>query len=322
MILRLLLSIVLQTSVGVGPIQFPSVGPADFSSNRPSDNPSSIGGTEYRIGASDLLEVTVFEAADLSATTRVTAGGSISLRLLGSMNAAGQTPEELERSIESALQKHYLKDPHVQVFVREYASQPVSIVGAVKLPGIYQMKGQKSLVEMIAEAQGLDYLSAGRIIQVIRKGKEPDTPSQTITIDAEDLLQNGKAELNIAMQAGDVVNVLRAGSIFVVGEVVRPDEFVLKSGRDLTVTQAVARGGGFTKEAKRKECRIIRPHADGTKEEIPIDMAKVLAGSLNDLLMVPNDVLFVPSNKVKTGFNRALDTAITIAIGRAIYGGL
>src|SRR5207248_156509 len=108
----------------------------DFISNRPTNSPSSVTGQEYRIGRDDLIEISVFETPELAATSRVTASGIISMPLLGPVNVSGHTPQEVERSVEEALKKNYLNDPHVTVFVREYASQPVSVIGAVKVPGI------------------------------------------------------------------------------------------------------------------------------------------------------------------------------------------
>ena len=296
----------------------------DFIPNKPSNTPTSLAGQEYQIGRDDLLEVTVFEVPELAAITRVTAAGTISLPLVGPLQAAGHTPLEVERSIEQALKKNYINDPHVTVFVREYASQPVSVIGAVKLAGIYQIKGQKFLLDMLATAQGVDQY-AGNIIQVIRKGATPNASqdpaaNETITIGIEDLFENGKTELNIPIFAGDVINVLRAGSVFVVGEVVRPNEFVLRNGKNITVAQAIALANGFTRDAKKKNCAVIRYHRDGTKEEIQADADKILRGDAVDVMMLPNDILFVPPNKTKTGVLRALDTTIAVVSGRLIYG--
>jgi len=300
----------------------------DFITNRPSNSPTSLAGQDYQIGRDDLIEVNVFEVPELAATTRVTAGGTISLPLLGPLDAAGHTPLQLERSIEEALKKRYVKDPHVTVFVRDYASQPVSVIGAVKMPGIYPMKGQKFLLDMLAMAQGVD-LNAGNLIQVIRakpganETASPDTGArETITVNVEDLFENGKTELNLPISAGDVINVLRAGSVFVEGEVVRPNEFVLRNGKNITVIQAVALANGFTKEAKKKDCLIIRYHRDGTKEEIAVDTDKILHSQAVDVPMLPNDILFVPANKVKPTLLRALDSTIAVAMGRIIYTGL
>jgi polysaccharide biosynthesis/export protein len=291
----------------------------DFTANKPSNTPTSLAGEEYLIGKDDLIEVSVFEVPELSTTSRVAASGMMSLPLVGSIEVVGHTARELERMIEGALREKYINDPHVTVFIREYASQPVSVIGAVKVPGIYQIKGQKYLLDMLAMAQGLDHNAAGKLIQVIRRVGDNTEEAQTTTIKTEDLFENGKTELNIPIKAGDVINVLQAGSVFVVGEVVKPGEFVLRQGKDITATQAVALGGGFSKDAKKHECLVIRLHRDGTKEEIPVNLTKVFEGTANDVSMLPNDILFVPANKVKAGLMRALDTTVATISGRLVY---
>jgi polysaccharide biosynthesis/export protein len=291
----------------------------EFLTNRPSNAPSSSVGDEYRIGRDDLIEVTVFEVPDLGGIGRVSASGIVSLPLIGAVQAADKTPQEVEKAIEGVLKEKWLNDPHVTVLVREYASQPVSVLGAVKLPGIYQMKGQKFLLDMLATAQGLDQMTAGQTIQVIRRKGDNAESAETITVSVEDLFQNGKTELNIPIQAGDVIHVLQAGSIFVVGEVLRPGEFPLRQGRNVTAGQAVALGSGFTKEAKKNECKIIRIHADGTKQEIAVNVGKIYEGSVNDITLMPNDILFVPANKVKNTLMKTLDTTIAVVSGRLIY---
>jgi len=323
------------------PPPIPATPIPDFNSYRPVETPTTMNGRDIRIGHDDLVDVSVFEIPELSSSGRVSAAGSLVLPYVGAIEAAGKTPLELGRAIEDMLRVKYVNDPHVTVFIREYASQPVSVIGAVKMPGIYQIKGEKLLLDVIAMAQGLTEV-AGKEIHIIRRTTPPtpaaappsnergtlpptagetnsDTP--TIVIDAADLFQNGNASLNIAIYAGDVVDVLNAGSIFTVGEFQRPGESMLRFGRPVTVTQAVALGGGLTRDARRGHGTIIRPHADGTKEQIPVDVARVLDGSQPDLLLKPNDVLFVPSNKVKGGVNRALDSVLAIVVGRAIYRG-
>ena len=116
-----------------------------------------------------------------------------------------------------------------------------------------------------------------------------------------------------------MINVLQAGSIFVVGEVIRPGEFVLRQGKEVSVLQAVALGGGITKEAKRQDCVIIRLHQDGSREEIPANLGKIQDGSTNDPHLLPNDILFVPSSKVKAGMKKVLDTTIATLSARLIY---
>jgi len=283
---------------------------------------------EYRLGQNDLLEVTVFEAPELGGTIRVTAAGLISLPLVGPLSASGKTARDLELEIEEVLKRKYVNDPHVVVFIREFASQPVSILGAVKGPGIYQIKGQKRLLDMLAMAQGLAD-GAGKSIQIIRPPAPSGQPismlatnaGETITIDVVALFEQGDTTLNVPIYAGDVINVLRAGSVFVIGEVNGPGEFVLRNGRGITVTQAVALGSGFTKESKKSEAVIIRYHTATVKEEIPVDVDKILKGEANDVPLLANDILFIPTNRVKSGLNRALDAAISIVTGQLVFLG-
>jgi polysaccharide biosynthesis/export protein len=294
---------------------FPS---EEFLTNRPSNSPASLTGEEYSIGADDLIDVIVFDAPELGGVGRVSGSGAVSLPLIGPIQAIGKTTQELQQAIEEELKAKYVKDPHVTVFIREYASQPVSIIGAVKQSGIFQMKGQKSLLDMLAQA-GIDNLNAGNTIQVIRKRSASGEDGETISINSEDLLRYGKTELNIPIRPGDTINVLQAGSIFVVGEVVRGGEFTLKQGKNVTTTQAIALGSGFTKEAKKAGGKIVRFHQDGTRQEIPVHLGKIFDGTLDDVTLQPNDILFVPSNKIKTGLMKTLDSTITVVSGRLIY---
>ena len=123
----------------------------EFTWNLPTDTPTSLDGKDYKIGRDDLLEISVFEVAELGAIIRVSATGMISLPLIGQLAAIGETTDGLGALIEAELKKKYVNDPHVTVFVREYASQPVSVVGAVRVcrtvlgvPGTGQQGGPGS----------------------------------------------------------------------------------------------------------------------------------------------------------------------------------
>lgn len=110
---------------------------------------------DYRIGADDLLEVSVFEAPELNRTVRVSSGGEVTLPLLGPTHAAGLTPRELESVLQELLRRRYMNDPHVGVFLKEIESHPVSVIGAVKKAGVFQIRGAKSLIEILSLAEGL-----------------------------------------------------------------------------------------------------------------------------------------------------------------------
>jgi polysaccharide export outer membrane protein len=114
------------------------------------------GGTDYRIGAQDLLEISVFGIDQLSSTVRVNSNGQISLPLIGGVLAGGKTIPELETEIGNKLKNGYVQDPQVTVFVKEFTSQRVTLEGALNKPGIYPLTGKTSLLQAIAMAQGID----------------------------------------------------------------------------------------------------------------------------------------------------------------------
>ena len=117
------------------------------------------GASDYRIGAQDLLEVSVFGIEDLSRSVRVNSNGQISLPLIGGVMAGGKTIPELERDIGAKLESGYVRDPQVSVFVKEFTSQQVTLEGALKKPGIYPLTGKTTLIQAISMAQGLDDLA-------------------------------------------------------------------------------------------------------------------------------------------------------------------
>lgn len=144
----------------------------------PPDSTSATGAYEavsdYRIGAHDLLQITVFQVDELSRQVRVNSNGMISLPLVGAVHAGGLTVAELEAGISKALGKDLVQDPQVTVFVQEFTSQRVTVEGAVAKPGIFPLTGKTTLLQTIALAQGLDELADPQGIVIFRmvKGKK------------------------------------------------------------------------------------------------------------------------------------------------------
>ncbi len=110
--------------------------------------------SDSRIGPDDLLNIAIFEAPEMNSTVRVSASGDISLELLGEVHAAGLTPQELESVLQGMLRRTYMKNPHVGVFLQELQSHPISVVGAVKMPGVFQIRGTKTLIEVLSSGAG------------------------------------------------------------------------------------------------------------------------------------------------------------------------
>lgn len=127
------------------------------------------GGTDYRIGAQDLLEITVFGVPDLNRTVRVNSNGQISLPLIGGIQAGGRTIPELEIDIGASLAKTYLQNPQVTVFVKEYTSQRITLQGSFAKPGIYSLTGKTSLLQAVAIAGGFSELAEPSKVVVFRQ---------------------------------------------------------------------------------------------------------------------------------------------------------
>jgi polysaccharide export outer membrane protein len=122
---------------------------------------------DYRIGPEDLLEIPVFEDEKLNKTVRVSFQGNINLPLLGVLKVKGLTASEMEREIRDLLAEKYFQDPHVSVFVKEYRNQRVSVIGAVERPGVYDVSGQKRILDLLAISRGLKE-DAGQLLFLIR----------------------------------------------------------------------------------------------------------------------------------------------------------
>jgi polysaccharide export outer membrane protein len=272
---------------------------------------------DYKIGPEDLLEISVFEDEKLNKTVRVSFQGNINLPLLGVLKVKGLTASELEREIRDLLAEKYFQDPNVSVFIKEYRSQRISIIGAVEKPGAYEVSGQKTILDLLGISGGLKE-DAGRLLFLIRpptlegeaakEQKDPSLPTaKTFMIDLEELLVKGDLTLNLPLSHGDIINIPVSGKIFVGGEVRAPGGFPL-SGKKLTVSQAVALAGGLKTEAAGSETRIFRYSEKGTgKEIISADVYAIQKGKAEDLYLRENDIIIVPRSGTKVVLSEIWD---------------
>lgn len=314
------------------------------------------GPQEYAIGAEDVLDINVFEAPELNREVRVAASGEITLPLLGAVQAAGLTPRELEKSIEALLREKYMKDPHVGVFVRDMQSHPVSVVGAVRKPGVFQVRGSKTLLEMLSLAEGLAD-DAGEQVIILRgaglksSGESalaglddaakppvvthgpggpsaadssldqlPPIPQSMVRVNLKDLLDSTDALHNPAVYPGDIVKVSRAGIVYVVGAVRRPGGFAMKSNESVSVLQAIALSEGLAPNAAKSRAKIIRTNdQNGARTETPLDLGKIFSGKSADPMLVAKDIVFVPNSAAKTAFSRGGEVAAQTLAGLLIF---
>jgi polysaccharide export outer membrane protein len=245
-----------------------------------------------------------------------------------------------------------MKDPHVGVFIRELQSHPVSVVGAVRKPGVFQIRGTKTVLELLSMAEGLAE-DAGDTVLVMRGanftpngrdfGQEMQSrgivvapkgnaglaggparllkqENEIVEVNLKRLLESVDPALNIPVHPGDIVKVTRAGIVYVVGEVKKPGGFVLKSNENISVLQALALAEGLTRTSSKSQARIIRTDQSSDKRiEIPVDLAKILAGKAPDTLLQPKDIIFVPDSAAKSAFYRGAEALLSTATGVAIY---
>jgi polysaccharide export outer membrane protein len=182
---------------------------------------------DYRIGAHDLLDISVFQVPDLSRTVRVNSRGLISIPLIGAVQAAGLTSDELETSIAKKLSQSYLQDPQVSVFIKEYISQRVTVEGSVEKAGVYQLTGSTTLLQAIAMASGTDQLADESAIKIFRT--DSNGKRQTLVYNLEEIREGKKPDPEI--KGDDVVVVEKSTSRSLVKSVTDSVRGILSFGR-------------------------------------------------------------------------------------------
>lgn len=289
---------------------------------------------EYLVGAGDLLRVEVFDVPDVSREVRVSESGYVSLPLIPvRIRAAGLTAFQLEEKVSELLQVNGLvSHPRVTVYIKEQRSQPITVIGAVKRPMVYQALRQTTLLEVLSEAGGIAD-DAGSSVIVTRTvsttlaagetAKDDPAASQSFVISLRDLLESGDSKFNILVTGGDVVSVPRAGIVYVVGAVERPGGFVLQTdGEEMTTLKAIALAQGLKSSAKPNDAVIIRKDsATGKNQEIDVELGKIMGRKREDMPLFANDILFVPDSTGKRVLRRVGDVALGITSGLVILRG-
>ncbi len=269
-------------------------------------------GSAGLIGAGDLVDMSVFDTPELSGKLRVSNSGDVILPLVGSLHVAGLSANEVQNLIRQQLMDgEFLKDPQVTVFVTEYATQGVSVLGEVKTPGVYPAFGPHNLVDYISFAGGLTPL-AGTDITITRAGHPNDPENVKISSSS-----SSKPLNNPEILPGDSIFVGKTGLIYVIGDVVRPGGFPMDHDEHLTIVQAIALAQGTTYAAKITNLKIIRTTMQG-HEEIAVNLKQILAAKAADQPLQDNDILFVPTSNSKLAL-KTLETLIPIAASATIY---
>jgi len=349
---------------------------------------------DYIIGAGDVISIDVFDVKELSRDVRVSQTGTIGIPLVPvRLHVAGLTEVQAEQKIAEVLEANGLvTHPDVSVSIKERKSRPITVVGAVGKPLVYEADRQVTLLEVLAEAGGLANDAGDQVIvtrpvpdmtfdevtpppigsadsspksRQAAKGEakplgaapsdsranpnataanpsvaEPPelpptddtspkgsggaasagTPTDTITVNLNELMETGNTKNNIILQAGDVVTVPHSGIVYVLGAVQRPGGFVLTNDREqLTTLKILALAGGFTNTAKSSHAVVIRKDATGKQHELDVDLNKIRNRQQEDLQLQPSDILYVPQSGAKQALLRSVEFGVALGSGVALY---
>jgi polysaccharide biosynthesis/export protein len=292
----------------------PAVNPVEETSpvhHSPAGNYSAK--TDLRIGSGDLLEIKVYGFPELSNTVRVSDAGEMTMPLVGAVEVSGLTPEEAQKRVEQRLLSGgFLRDPQVNILVKEFATQGISVLGEVFKPGVYPLLGSRRLFDALSVAGGTTNRAAKTVVVTHRD--QPDTP-EVVTL-ARDPKE--AARQNVELKPGDTVIVARSGIVYVSGDVKTPGGYAIESSESLTVLQAIALAQRLNPTASSKNVRIIRRNS-GSLREIPVELKQIMQAKAPDIALQNDDVLFIPNSASKSAARRSLESIVQVATGLAIY---
>jgi polysaccharide biosynthesis/export protein len=295
---------------GTGPMNEGRIGVFGTGVDIPQTSPMT------QISEGDLLDIVIFDTPELSGRFRVNLKGDILLPLAGTVHVAGLNLAE----ITSAVSQRYkdakiLVDPEVTVFVAEFTRRTITITGEVRVPGVYPIVAPRTLTDTLAMAGGLND-SASRTVSIVHAADPKHIIHVTLNVGAQTLesIEEGRMEI----LPGDSIFVARSGVIYLVGELTRPGGFQVEHNNRLTLLEAVALAGGLTRTAKGSQTRLIRRSATG-REELTVNLDKVLYGGGPDMLLTDGDILFVPTSMRKLYTQQAVSAVIGSATTYGIY---
>ena len=271
------------------------------------------GAPAVRLDAGDLLEITTFDTPELSGKFRVDSRGSITLPIGGAVPVAGLTAEQAGVAVERLLRdRDILKNPHVTVLVLEYATQGVSVLGEVKNPGVYPLAGKHGALDVISMAGGLTP-NASKMVSITHRAP----PWETVTVNLAGA-HGGALENDVEVLPGDRVVVLRAGVVYVIGDVGKPGGYAMEDKDGVSVVQALALAQGVNRTAKSKGM-LIRTTA-GHRTETELTLNRILANQAPDPRLQDGDIVYVPMSGAKDWTNKGVSAALQMAVGMVIYG--
>lgn len=275
----------------------------------------------YRIGAGDVLDIRIYNRPQLSReAVRVEGSGMIRMPLIETeIRAVCLTEGELAKEISTRYARYY-KNLQVDVFIREYQSRQVAIIGAVNDQSRFQLQRRIKLLELLTYAKGPS-ARAGQTINIVhsttsspcKQEVETDESAAFSSYKLSDVLQ-GDPKSNPYLEAGDIVTVPEADQVYVVGNVFMPLTISLKE--PITLTRAIAMAGGLKQDTRKDKIRVLRQEPGTTiRKEIMVDLYAIEKKRSEDLALAPNDIIDVPTSAGKS-FLRSLIQGVAPGVGQ------
>lgn len=284
----------------------------------------------YLLGPDDQLEISGPELTEVAnKPVRIDGDGDIQVPLAGRVHVSGLTVQQTEQELNKVLST-YIRRPQVVVNVAEVRSQPVSVLGAVNTPGVHQVQGHKTLLEMLALAGGIRS-DAGYSVRITRQLEWGCIPLPKTELDGsgrfsvaelnlKKIMEAKNPEENIQIFPHDVISVPKAEMVYVIGEVRRSGGFVLGEHQTISVLQALSLAEGLNGAADTRHARILRLKREADqREELAVDVKDVLNGKKPDIALRGDDILFIPGSTGKKAALRAIEAAIQTGSGMAIW---
>ena len=275
----------------------------------------------YRIGAGDVLDIRIYNRPQLSReAVRVEGSGMIRMPLIETeIQAACQTEGELAKEIATRYTKYY-RNLQVDVFIKEYHSRQVAIIGAVNDQSRFELQRRVRLLELLTYAKGPS-AKAGQTINIVhstnvspcKQPAENEDNTAFSSFKLSDVLA-GKPESNPYLETGDIVTIPEADQVYVVGNVFMPLTIPLRE--PVTLTRAIAMAGGLRQDTSKDKIRVLRQEpGTSVRKEITVDLTAIEKKRSEDLALAPNDIIDVPTSAGKS-FLRSLVQGVVPGVGQ------
>jgi len=266
---------------------------------------------DYKLGPGDVISLTIFAGGKVQnqSTLTVSGQGTIPVPFLGEIKAEGLTINQLIQKITRDLKRDYFVNPIVNISIKEYRSKKAYILGEVKKPGLYEIKGDMTLLSLISMAGGINAAKAGNYALILRgqADKIKSYPIEKIVNKERGIkinlkkLFSGDLSSNIRIMNSDLVYIpskqgmsVSFSKIYVMGRVRKPGAYEFQEG--LTVLNACIMAGGFDPFAAPSRASVTRME-NGKKKIIKINLERVRDGKDPDILLKPGDRIYIPQSR-------------------------